>query len=347
MTTRTDRNHACELDEADELKPFRDRFCFSDPALVYLDGNSLSRLPSATRTRAERVVAHEWGERLIRSWNEHWIDLPLRVGAKIARLVGAEADEVLVADSTSVNLFKLAIAALRLCPGRTRIISDELNFPSDLYALASAAALAGPEYQLEIVRSPDGLIVPLGSLVDAIDATTALVALSHASFKSGYVHDMAGVTARAHAAVALVLWDVSHSVGVLPLSFRDAAVDLAVGCTYKYLHGGPGAPAFLYVRRDLQDRFDNPNAGWFGHRDPFGFAPHYYPAAGLRRFLTGTPSVVSLALIEPGVDLVLEAGIDRVRAKSTRQTGSRSRPAPRRACCPGHTMLLDCGLAKT
>jgi kynureninase len=266
------------------------------------------------------VAERQWGERLIRAWNEGWLGLAERVGAKVARLLGAGADEVIVADSTSVNLFKLAVAALRARPGRHTVVTDELNFPSDVYVLQSALDVMGPGHRLEVVRSPDGISVPEGRLAEVIDGDTALVSLSHTAFKSGFVHDLAAVTRLAHAAGALVLWDVSHSVGAMPLALAEAGADLAVGCTYKYLCGGPGAPAFLYVRRDLQGALHNPVAGWFGRDDPFGFALDYRPAPGLRRFLTGTPPVLSLAAVEPGVDLLLEAGLERVRAKSVAQT---------------------------
>jgi kynureninase len=308
------------LDAEDELAPFRERFVIADPGLIYLDGNSLGRLPRASVARAEELVREEWGRRLIGSWNEGWFALPQRIGAKIARLVGAAPDEVVLADSTSVNLFKLVVAALQARPGRTRVVTDDLNFPSDLYVLQSALRLAGEEHRLEVVRSPDGVTLPQETLAASLDARTALVVLSHTAFKSAFVHDLAAVTALAHRAGALIIWDLSHSTGAMPLALNEAGADLAVGCTYKYLSGGPGAPAFLYVRRDLQAALQNPVAGWFGQQDPFLFGLEYQPHADLRRFLTGTPPVLSLALIEPGVDLLLEAGMERVREKSVRQT---------------------------
>jgi kynureninase len=320
MSVPTDIDYARTLDEQDELASFRHRFVVDDPSLVYLDGNSLGRLPKASLARAENLIRHEWGGRLIRAWNEHWFDLPERIGAKLARLLGAAPDEVIVADSTSVNLFKLVVAALRSRPGRTKVITDDLNFPSDLYILHAALELVGPDYRLHIVQSRDGVTVPPDLLAAAIDDDTALVALSHVAFKSGYLYDMAEITRSAHARDALVLWDVSHSVGAMPLDLAGAGVDLAVGCTYKYLSGGPGSPALLFVRRDLQRMLANPIVGWFGHRDQFAFLPAYEAAGGLRRFLTGTPPIVSLGLIEPGVDLLLEAGLDRIHAKSVRQT---------------------------
>jgi kynureninase len=320
MSVPTDREYAVALDRQDELARFRERFLIADPGLIYMDGNSLGRLPLASLDRARDLLAVEWGQRLIGSWNAGWIDLAGRVGAKIARLLGAAPDEVIVADATSVNLFKLVVAALQADPSRTRVVTDDLNFPSDIYILQAALQLAGRGGRLEIVRSPDGLTVPLAALAAAVDTDTALVALSHTAFKSAFVHDLAAVTALAHRGGARVLWDLSHSVGAMPLALGEIGVDLAVGCTYKYLNGGPGAPAFLYVRRDLQEALENPIAGWFGRQDPFAFALDYQPASGLRRFLTGTPPVLSLALIEPGVDLLLEAGLERLRAKSVQQT---------------------------
>jgi kynureninase len=198
-------------------------------------------------------------------------------------------------------------------------VTDDLNFPSDIYVLRGALELAG-DYGLEIVRSPDGIGIPGEALADAIDDRTALVTLSHTAFKSGYVHDLAGITALAHRAGALVLWDLSHSVGAMPIALGEADVDLAVGCTYKYANGGPGAPAFLYVRRDLQGALTNPIPGWFGQRAAFDFGLDYEPRHGIARFLTGTPPVLSLAAIEPGIDLLLEAGIAPLREKSVRQT---------------------------
>lgn len=307
-------------DEEDELAPFRGRFLIADPGLVYMDGNSLGRLPRESAVRARELVERKWGEGLIGSWNADWLDLPQRVGGKIARVIGAGADEVIVADSTSVNLFKLVVAALRSQPGRTRVVTDDLNFPSDLYVLQSALEGMGGSYHLEVVHSPDGLTVPLDLLERAVDDHTALVALSHTTFKSAYTYDLDRVTELAHRRGALMLWDLSHSAGAMPISLGAAGVDLAVGCTYKYLSGGPGAPAFLYVRRDLQKKLRNPIGGWFGQADPFAFDLEYRPAAGIQGFVTGTPPILSLALIEPGVELVVEAGLDRIRAKSVRQT---------------------------
>jgi len=318
MTTKLERAHA--LDAADSLVRFRTRFANVEPNLIYLDGNSLGRLPHDAATLAHDLMARQWGERLIRSWNEGWFTLPERIGGKLAQLLGTQPDEVVVADSTSVNLFKLAVAALRHQRGRTRILTDDLNFPSDVYILQGIVEMLNADHRLEIVRSEDGVHAPLEALLAALDDDVALVVLSHTAFKSGYLYDMTAVTAAIHAAGALVLWDLSHSVGSVPVELNAAQADLAIGCTYKYVNGGPGAPAFLYVRRDLQSLLRNPLSGWMGQHDPFAFTLDYVAEPGLRHFLTGTPPVLSLALIEPGVDLLLEAGMDALRAKSVQQS---------------------------
>ena len=320
MTSSLHFSHAQQLDAQDELAAFRGRFAITDPDLIYLDGNSLGRLPLAAQARLADAVTQEWGDRLIRGWNEGWMDLPARVGGKIARLIGAQPDEVVVADSTSVNLYKLALAALQAAHGRHKIITDDLNFPSDLYILQGICRQLGPDYRVQIVASPDGIHGPLEGLAQAMDDDTALVTLSHTAFKSSYTYDMAALTALAHQHGARILWDLSHSAGALPVDLNAAQADLAVGCTYKYLNGGPGAPAFLYVRRDLQETLHNPIAGWMGQRRAFDFGLEYEPAPGLARFLSGTPSVLGLTAVECGVDLLLEAGIDRLRAKSVRQS---------------------------
>jgi kynureninase len=314
------REEALALDAGDPLASFRDEFVFEDADLIYLDGNSLGRLPKRAAERLSAVVRREWGERLIRGWGEGWFTAAQRIGGKIAGLIGAQPDEVIVADSTSVNFFKLVMAALAARPGRHTIVTDDQNFPSDLYVLQGAAKLAGPEYRVQRVASVDGLLGPEAEIMAALGPDTALVTVAHTSFKSGFVYDMAAVTEAAHRAGALVLWDLCHSVGALPVDLNGAGVDLAVGCTYKYLNGGPGAPAFLYVRRDLHENLLNPIWGWFGQKGQFDMGLDYAPAPGLGRFLVGTPPMLSLAAIEPAVDLMLEAGIGRLRAKSVAQT---------------------------
>lgn len=247
------------------------------------------------------------------------MDLPTRVGDKIGRLIGARPGEVLVADSTTVNLHKLALAALGARPGRSRIITDDLNFPSDHHALAGLADRHGRV--LEVVPSPDGVHGPVEELDATLDDDVALVSLSGTAFRSGYTYDVGQITAAVHSVGALVLWDFSHTAGSVPLDLEAAGVDMAVGCSYKYLNGGPGAPAWLYVRQGLAEDLDNPIAGWMGDADPFSFNPSHRPAPGTRRFLTGTPPVLSLAMIEPGVDLLLEAGMETIREVSLDITG--------------------------
>ncbi len=299
---------AADLDARDPLRPFRDEFVL-DPSLVYLDGNSLGALPRATGARLQDVVQREWGEGLIRSWNTHdWFVAPRRVGGKIARLVGAAPHEVVVTDSVSVNLFKLIVAALQARPGRRTVISEPGNFPTDLYMIESALRTLDAGHRLQLVERD--------ALDAAIDDDTALVLLTHVHYKTADVYDMAGVTRRAHDAGALVLWDLSHSVGALPVDLGGAGADLAVGCGYKFLNGGPGAPAFLYVAERHHAALQSPLGGWMGHARPFDFVDGYEPAPGITRFLCGTPSILALAALEAGVDVHLRADMSLVAEKS-------------------------------
>jgi kynureninase len=310
----TDRAAAQRLDRDDPLAGLRDQFVIDDPDLLYLDGNSLGRLPRRSIERLRTVVEDEWGSRLIRSWNERWMDLALRAGDRIGEhLVGAAPGQVAVSDSTSVNLYKLAAAALDARPGREVIVSDRRNFPSDRYVLEGLAAASGR--RLELVEF-DELQGPTAAAVErAIGERTALLSLSHVDYRSGALADMAAISAVAHRAGALTLWDLCHSVGAVPVELDAGGADLAVGCTYKYLNAGPGAPAFLYVRREHQERLRQPIWGWFGQRDQFAMAQGYDPAPDLSRFLVGTPFVPGIALVEEGVAVLAEAGIQRLRAK--------------------------------
>jgi len=310
----TDRATAQRLDRGDPLADLRDQFVIDDPDLLYLDGNSLGRLPRRSMERLRTVVEDEWGSRLIRSWNERWMDLALRAGDRIGEhLVGAAPGQVAVSDSTSVNLYKLAAAALDARPGREVIVSDHHNFPSDRYVLEGLAAASGR--RLELVEF-DELQGPTAAAVErAIGERTALLSLSHVDYRSGALADMAAISAVAHRAGALTLWDLCHSVGAVPVELDAGGADLAVGCTYKYLNAGPGAPAFLYVRREHQGRLRQPIWGWFGQRDQFAMAQGYDPAPDLSRFLVGTPFVPGIALVEEGVAVLAEAGIQRLRAK--------------------------------
>ena len=301
-----DKLRITALDAADSLAAWREKFVLPEE-VIYLDGNSLGMLPKETVAASADVLTRAWGERLIRSWNEGWIDAPSRVGAMIAPLIGAGTDEVIAADSTSVNLYKLIVAALRLDPARRVVVSEAGNFPTDLHVAEGAvAAVAGAELR----------VVARGALAEALGKDTALLLLTHVHYKTAERFDMAAWTARAHDAGALMCWDLSHSVGAVAVELNAAGADLAVGCGYKYLNGGPGAPAFIYVAKRWQDRLDNPLSGWMGHAAPFGFADGYEAAPGMKRWLTGTPSVLGLAALESG--LALWDGLDMalVEAKS-------------------------------
>ena len=294
-------------DEADPLAAFRVRFAIRDPELVYLDGNSLGRLPWATLDRLEHVVEDEWGERLIRGWWDRWLEDPVRVGDLIGELVGAAPGQVVVADSTTVCLYKLAAAALAHDPGRTEVVLDRSEFPTDRYVLEGLAEARG--LGLRWIESAE-------EVVSALGPKTALVVLSHVNYRSAVVAPLDEITALAHDAGALVLWDLCHSAGVLPVGLDAAGADLAVGCTYKYLNAGPGAPAFLYVRRDLQDELRQPIWGWFGRREQFRMSHGYEPANGISAWLSGTPNVLALRAVEAGAELVAEAGIEAIAAKA-------------------------------
>lgn len=294
------------MDAADPLRGFRDRFDLPD-GLIYLDGNSLGALPKATSARLAEVVGREWGSDLIRSWNDNgWIDAPARVGAKIAPLIGAQPHEVIVADSTSVNLYKLITAALSARPGRRVVLSEPGNFPTDLYMVQGS----GCELRL----------AERDRLIDAIGDDVALVLLTQVHYKTAAIHDMAAITRAAHVKGALVLWDLSHSAGAIQVDLNGCGADLAVGCGYKYLNGGPGAPAFLFVAERHHMALRSPLSGWMGHARPFDFIDDYEPAGGIARFLCGTPPILSLSALEVGVDLIAEAGMARLEAKSRRMT---------------------------
>jgi kynureninase len=298
---------AQRLDAADPLRDFRERFVLPD-GTIYLDGNSLGALPQATAARVAETITGEWGRGLIRSWNDaDWIGAPQRVGGKIAQIVGAAPHEVVVADSTSVNLFKLLVAACQARPGRPVILSEPGNFPTDLYVAQGVAALL-PDVELRTV--------PRDDIAAAIDADVAVVMLTHVHYKSGAHFDMAAMTAAARGAGALMLWDLSHSVGAVELDLNGCGADLAIGCGYKYLNGGPGAPAFLFVADRHQAALHSPLTGWMGHAAPFDFGDDYAAGQGMNRFLCGTPPVIGMAALETGIDLFLEADSAALFAKS-------------------------------
>ena len=300
------------LDAADPFASTRRRFTL--PAgIIYLDGNSLGALPKDAPARVADVVERQWGEDLITSWNKHgWIDWPHRIAAKLGPLLNASPDELLIADSTSVCLFKLIVAAFRARPGRSVIVTETTNFPTDAYIMQGIAALL-PDAELRVVERD--------TLPQAIDADTAVVSLTHVDYRGGQRLDMAAINRAAGQAGALAVWDLSHSTGVLAIDVDAAGCELAVGCGYKYLNGGPGAPAFLYVARGLQEELQSPLTGWFGHAEPFAFAGDYRPASDIRKFLTGTPSVLALAALDAGLDTFAGVDLQLLQEKTEALTG--------------------------
>jgi kynureninase len=293
------------LDAADPLRACRERFHLPE-GIIYLDGNSLGPLPRSAPSRQQEVVEREWGESLIRSWNVHgWIDAPQRIGARVAALIGARPHEVIVTDSTSVNLFKLLIAAARLSD-RPVLLSEAGNFHTDLHIASGVAELLGLTLD----------VAPRGEVEGRIGADTNLLLLTHVHYRTAERFDLARVTARARDSGALTVWDLSHSAGAVPLDLNRDGAELAVGCGYKYLNGGPGAPAFLYVAEHLQERLVSPLRGWMGHAAPFDFTDDYAPAAGIARFLAGTPPILSLAALEGGLDSYAGLDMEVVWAKS-------------------------------
>jgi kynureninase len=332
------RDDAQALDAADPLAGLKAAFAL--PAgVIYLDGNSLGPPPLAVHERMAQVTRREWGEGLVRSWNTaDWIGAPLRVGDKIARLIGAKPGEVTVADSTTVNLFKLAAGALSLRPGRRTILSEAGNFPTDLYALQGLEALLGARATLKTVAPQD--------LVAAIDEDTACVVLTQVHYKTSRRWDLAAVTASAHAKGALMLWDLCHSAGAIAVDLNGAQADLAIGCSYKYLNGGPGAPAFLFVAKRHQAAIMSPLTGWMGHAEPFAFEDGYRAAADIRGQITGTPPILGLAALEAGVDLQLQADPALVEAKGRALTGLFIDEVEGRAADPALTLTGPRSLAE-
>jgi kynureninase len=299
-------DEAQALDAADPLAFARGRFRLPE-GLIYLDGNSLGALPVATAARLGDVVEREWGDDLIASWTRHeWIDEPTRIAAKLAPIVGAKPNELLIADSTSVCLFKLLAAAVKARPGRRTILTQKRNFPTDLYVAQGLAEMLGLTLKA----------VPADEVASAIDADTAVVTLTHVDYRSAAFHDMHAINDAAHSAGALMLWDLSHSAGAVALDLDGSGCDLAVGCGYKYLNGGPGAPAFLFVAERLQDELRSPLQGWMGHAEPFAFDDDYRPVGGISRFLTGTPSILALAALDAGLDTFEGVAMPDVEAKA-------------------------------
>ena len=333
MTFSTSHDFALQLDSQDKLASFKEAFVISDPSLVYFDGNSLGMMPKAAQEKSRQIVDEQWGKDLIRGWNKGWWEASSRVGDKIGQIIGAAPGQTLVGDTVSVNLFKLAAAALTYQPNKTRIITDTFNFPSDLYILQGIKnllyatsrntqhATRPTPHKIILVGSQDNDLTPdLAQLESSIDDNTSLVTLSHVTFKSGYIYDMQLITELAHKKGALVLWDLSHSVGSVPVHLDDCNADFAIGCTYKYLNGGPGAPAFLYVNKNIQEKLSSPIWGWWGQKNPFDFDLDYTPAPGAQRFLVGTQPMISLLTMEAALEPTLQAGMDSLRAKSILMT---------------------------
>lgn len=322
------REEAEALDAADPLGRFRDAFDLPG-GVIYLDGNSLGPLPRAAAARIERTVRQEWGQGLITSWNAAgWIEAPQRLGGKIARLIGANANEVVAADSTSVNLFKLAAGALSLRPGRRTLIIESGNFPTDVYVLEGVCAMAGATLK----------VLPPDDVLAAVDDDTAAVVLTHVNYKTASRWDMPAVTAAVQARGALMLWDLCHTAGALACDLNGAGADLAVGCSYKYLNGGPGAPAFLFVAERHQGGIRSPLSGWMGHAAPFAFEDRYRPSADIRTMLCGTPPILGMAALEAGLDLQLEADPRAVEAKGLSLSRLFIDLVERR--CAGHGLAL-------
>ncbi|WP_155264679.1 kynureninase [Sphingomonas segetis] len=299
-------DEARQLDASDPLAFARERFSLPE-GVIYLDGNSLGALPKAAPAALAEAAERQWGEDLISSWNKHeWIDWPTTIAAKLSPVVGAKPNQLLIADSTSVCLFKLLAAAVRARPGRGTIVTQQANFPTDLYVAQGLADMLGLEVKA----------VPSGQVSGALDDDTAVVMLTHVDYRSAAVHDMRAINDAAHAAGALAVWDLSHSAGAIELDLDGSGCDLAVGCGYKYLNGGPGSPAFIYVADGLQGELANPLQGWMGHAEPFAFVDDYRPNQGIVRFLTGTPSILAMAALEAGLGTFDGIAMGDVQAKS-------------------------------
>jgi kynureninase len=310
----TNRDDCLALDARDPLAPLRAQFDLPE-GVIYLDGNSLGARPRAALARMQEVVAREWGQDLIRSWNSAgWFDMPQRLGERLAPLIGARAGEVVVTDSTSLNLFKALAAALKMqasgaAAARRVLVTERSNFPTDIYMAEGLAAWLERGYSVRLVDSSD-------ELPAAIDADCALVMLTHVNYRTGYLHDMAALSRHAHEAGALVVWDLAHSAGAVPLDLHGSQADFAVGCTYKYLNGGPGAPAFIWVPARHQAAFVQPLSGWWSHATPFAMEPGFTPADGVKRALCGTQPIASLAMVECGLEVFEQTTMEAIRAKS-------------------------------
>ena len=309
MDNTTPKIDAAKADLADPLRAFRDRFDLPED-VIYLDGNSLGALPKSVRQRVARTIEEEWGVGLIRSWNTaNWVHLPQQVGARIARIIGAGEGTVVAADSTSINLFKVLSAALDLNPGRNKIVSERENFPTDLYIAEGAAKQIGKGHELVLADAPFDIPGLLGDDV-------AVLMLTHVNYRTGYRHDMKALTRMAHEKGILVIWDLAHTAGAMPIDLTGADADFAIGCGYKYLNGGPGAPAFLYVNPRHFGGFHQPLSGWFGHRAPFDFEPAYAPSNNIAHYMCGTPPVIGMVALDEALTLWDDVDMNAVRVKS-------------------------------
>lgn len=345
-TLPSTREECAAADAADPLHGFRTRFLLPE-GIIYLNGNSLGALPAGAAERARRVVAEEWGQGLIRSWNTAgWFELPGRLGNKLATLIGGREGETVVTDTTSLNLFKALASAIRIQqadhPEKRVILTERDNFPTDVYIaegiadfLNSAARETGTRYEVRLI---DDTLSLEDALAGALGAETAVVSLSHVNYRTGAMWDMTEVTRQVHSAGALAIWDLAHAAGAVPVDLNGVDADFAVGCTYKYLNGGPGSPAFIWVNARHQDRFWQPLSGWWSHAAPFAMTDTYRPAGGIRRFLCGTQPVTSLSMVETGLDIALEAPMEQVRATSLDLTDLFIELVERR--CAGHPLEL-------
>lgn len=310
---------AIAFDKRDTLKSFNKKFV-NDPDLIYLDGNSLGKLPLKTIETTANIVENQWGNRLIRSWNEQWIHLSKEIAAKIAKIVGAQPDEIFVGDTTSLNLYKLLFGALTLQKDKNEIITDDLNFPTDLYIIQGLLKQQFKNHTLNVLESNNEIFMDMATIIKAINKKTSLITLSLVSYKSSFLYDMNSINNLAHKNDSLVIWDLSHAAGATTINLNETNADMAVGCTYKYLNGGPGSPAFLYVRKDLQPKLNNPIWSWFAHQKPFDFNPNFIEDSTIQKFAISTPSIISLGAITPGLDIILEAGMSSIQAKSKQQS---------------------------
>ncbi|WP_414158961.1 kynureninase [Pseudomonas sp. BNK-45] len=330
-----DKNHCLRLDEQDPLAPLRQQFALPE-GVIYLDGNSLGARPVAALERARQVIEQEWGDGLIRSWNSAgWRDLSQRLGDRLAPLIGAGSGEVVITDTTSINLFKVLSAALQVqagrAPERRVIVSESSNFPTDLYIAEGLTRMLEQGYSLRLVDSPD-------QLPAAIDQDVAVVMLTHVNYKTGYMHDMQAVTGLIHEAGALSLWDLAHSAGAVPVELTRSGADYAIGCTYKYLNGGPGSQAFAWVAPALCNLVTQPLSGWFGHARQFDMATQYEPASGIARYLCGTQPITSLAMVECGLEVFEQTDMQSLRRKSLALTDLFIELVEQR--CAGHDLKL-------